>query len=144
MQAKDIMSTHVELISPETAIRDVAQKMKASEVGFLPVGENDRLVGTITDRDIVLRVVAEGKDVEECKTRDVMTNEVFWCYDDQDADEVAEYMADMEIRRVLILNRSKRLVGVVSIGDLAKIGGEQEKTGDTLREIAEAPTSEAA
>src|SRR5438270_6968262 len=131
MQARDIMSKHVEIISPETPIRDVAQKMKASDVGFLPVGENDRLVGTITDRDIVVRAIAAGKDVEYCKAREVMTNDVFWCYDDQDVDEVADYMAEKEMRRVLILNRSKRLVGVISIGDLAKTGGAERKTAET-------------
>jgi CBS domain-containing protein len=141
MNVSEIMSRKVEIISPETPIRDAAQKMKAYDVGFLPVGDNDRLVGTVTDRDMVIRVIAEGKDAEYCKTRDVMTSDVFWCYEDQTVDEVADYMAEKEVRRVLILNRAKRLVGVVSIGDLAKTGGEQQKTGELIKEIAEAPPS---
>jgi len=139
MQAKDIMTPNVECISPETPIRDAAQKMKAFDVSFLPVTENDRLVGALTDRDIVLRVIADGKDVEFCKTRDYMTQEVFWCYDDQDVDEVADFMGEHEVRRVLILDRKKRLAGIISIGDLAQTGGEERKTGETMKEIVQAP-----
>src|SRR5437016_12018057 len=83
MQAKDLMTKNVECISPEMPIRDAAQKMKALDVGFLPVCENDRLIGALTDRDIVLRTIANGKDVEYSKARDVMTNDAFWCYEDQ-------------------------------------------------------------
>jgi CBS domain-containing protein len=102
------------------------------------VCERDRLVGTLTDRDIVLRVIANGKEVDACKARDIMTTDVHWCYEDQTGEEVAEYMARKEIRRVLILDRNKRLTGVISIGDLAK-GGEEQKTGEAMREIVEAP-----
>jgi CBS domain-containing protein len=140
MQAKELMSSKVECVSPEIQVQDAAQKMKSLDVGFLPVCENDRLVGALTDRDIVLRVIAEGKDVKDCKARDVMTTDVFWCYEDQTSDEVAGYMAEKEIRRVLILNRDKRLVGVISIGDLAK-GGEEQITGETIKDIAAAPPS---
>jgi CBS domain-containing protein len=143
MQAKKIMTPDVECISPDVRIQDVAKKMKSGDVGFLPVCESDRLVGTVTDRDIVLRVIAEGRDISHCTARDVMTNDVFWCYEDQTADEIGDYMAEKEIRRVLILNRDKRLVGVISIGDLAQARGEQEKAGETIKEITEAPSSEA-
>jgi CBS domain-containing protein len=143
MQAKELMTRAVQCISPEMQIQDAAQQMKSLHVGFLPVCENDRLVGAVTDRDIVLRVIAAGKDVKACKARDVMTNDVFWCYEDQTADEVADYMAEKEIRRVLILNREKRLVGVISIGDLAK-GGEEQISGETIKDIAAAPPAEAA
>src|SRR5438067_4020625 len=107
MQAKELMTRTVECISPETQIQDAAQKMKSLDVGFLAVCENGRLAGALTDRDIVLRVIAAGKDVKDCMARDVMTNDVFWCYEDQTADEVANYMAEKEIRRVLILNGDK-------------------------------------
>jgi CBS domain-containing protein len=113
--------------------------MKSLDVGFLPLCEEDRLVGTLTDRDIVLRVLAEGMDVERSNARDVMTEDVFWCYEDLTIDEVADYMAEKEIRRVLILNRKKKLVGVISIGDIAKARGAQLKAGETIKEIAEAP-----
>ena len=144
MQVKEIMTPSVECISPETPLRDAAQKMRALDVGFLPVQEDSRLVGTLTDRDIVVRAIADGKDVEYCKTREIMTPEAFWCYDDQSVDEVADYMAEKAVRRVLILDRAKHLAGVVSIGDLARTGGEQQKAGETVKEIAQAPTAEAA
>ena len=143
MQAKELMTGKVQCIAPDTKIPDAAKQMKALDVGFLPVCENDRLIGALTDRDIVLRAIADGKDVKKCKARDVMTDDVFWCYDDQTADEVADYMAEKEVRRVLILNRDKRLVGVISIGDLAK-RGEEQITGETIKDIAAAPPSQAA
>jgi CBS domain-containing protein len=139
MQAKEIMSRNVECISPETTIMEASQKMKSLDVGFLPVCEGDRLAGTVTDRDIVLRVVTAGKDVRTCKARDIMTDNVVWCFEDMAADEIGEIMADKEIRRVLVLSRDKRLVGVISIGDLAKARGEQKNAGETIKQIAEAP-----
>jgi CBS domain-containing protein len=138
MQANEIMTRGVECIPPEMAIRNAARRMKALDIGFLPVCENDRLIGTITDRDIVLRVVADERDVDSCMAREIMTGDVYWCYEDQTAEEVAEYMSRREVRRVLVLDRNKRLTGVISIGDLAK-GGEEQKTGEAIREIAEAP-----
>jgi len=144
MKAKDIMTRDVECISPDTPIREGAQRMKSLDVGFLPVCENDRLIGTVTDRDIVLRVVAEGKDINSSKARDIMTTEVFWCFEDQTAEEIAAHMAEKGIRRTLILNPDKRLVGVVSIGDLAQAKGKQKKAGEAMKGISEAPSSEAA
>ena len=139
MQAKELMTADVECIPPGMLVRDAALKMRFLDVGFLPVCENDRLIGTLTDRDIVLRGVADGKDLKECKARDLMTADVFWCYDDLTAEEVAEFMASREVRRVLVLDRNKKLVGVISIGDLAKRGDDEQKTGETIKEIAEAP-----
>jgi CBS domain-containing protein len=124
-------------------LEEAARTMKRLDVGFLPVCEKDRLIGTITDRDIVLRVVAEGKDIKKCTASEVLTPSVFWCFDDQSADEIAEYMSKQEIRRVLIRDRNKRLAGVISIGDLAK-RGDESTAGETIREIAEAPPVQAA
>ena len=138
MQAKDIMTGNVECIPPGMLINDAAGRMRFLDVGFLPVCENDRLIGTLTDRDIVLRGVAGDRDLKTCRARDLMTADVYWCYEDQTTNEVAEYMAQKEIRRVLVLDRNKRLTGVISIGDLAKRADEQ-KTGKTIKEIAEAP-----
>jgi CBS domain-containing protein len=135
MQAKELMTPHVECVSPDTNIRKIAGIMKSCD--------NYRLVGTVTDRDIVLRAVADGKDAASCTARDVMTEDLYWCYDDQTAEEIADYMADREVRRVVILDRSKRLAGVISIGDLAK-GGEQTKAGEAIGDIAEAPPANAA
>ena len=137
------MTKPVECVSPETRVDEIAQKMKSMDIGFVPVCENDRLIGTVTDRDLVLRGLATGMDMKGCKARDLMTPDVFWCYDDQSADEVADYMAKKEIRRVVVIDRNKRIAGVISIGDLAK-RGEQRKAGETIGNIAEAPPANAA
>jgi CBS domain-containing protein len=112
--------------------------MREMDIGFLPICENDRLVGTITDRDITIRSVAQGLDPRLAPVRDVMTQTVFYCYEDEDVEQVGKHMQENEVRRMLILNRQKRLVGVVSIGDIAKTYGEEELAGETLGEIAEA------
>jgi CBS domain-containing protein len=130
------MTTNVECVSPETNITDLSQKMKTLDVGFLGVCENDRLVGTVTDRDIVIRCIASERDINSVTAREIMTHDVFWCYEDDDVKDVAEKMREKDVRRMLILNRDKRLVGVVSIGDIAKV--EEGESGKTLRDISEA------
>jgi CBS domain-containing protein len=134
----------VQCIAPDTKIVEAAKKMKKLDVGFLPVCDDGRLAGVLTDRDIVTRVLAEGRAIRTTTAHGIMTNEVFWCYEDQDVEEVAGRMQDKEVRRVLILNRDKRLVGVVSIGDLAKAQGAERVAGETVRKIAKAPGSEKA
>ena len=136
MKIREIMTTNVECVSPDTGLTDLANKMKTLDVGFMPVCENDRLVGTVTDRDIVVRGCAGGKDIATCKASDIMTKNVFWCREDQDVKDVAKQMRDNEVRRMLILNQGKRLVGVVSIGDISKV--EEKETGKTLKDITEA------
>jgi CBS domain-containing protein len=143
MQAKDLMTPNVECVSPDTTIPKIARIMKAMDIGFVPVCDGDRLVGTVTDRDIVLRAIADALNMETCTARDVMTEDLCWCYDDQTSEEVADYMADHEVRRVVILDREKRLAGVISIGDLAK-RGEKVKAGEAISDIAEAPPANAA
>jgi CBS domain-containing protein len=143
MQAKELMTQSVECISPETLVTDAARTMKSRDVGFLPVCEKNRLVGTLTDRDIVLRVIAEDKDLGASKVSDIMTRNVFWCYEDHTSDEVANFMAEKEVRRLVVLNRQKKLVGVISIGDLAQ-KGEEHVTGKTIKDIANAPPARAA
>jgi len=136
MKVREIMTTNVECVSPDTGLFNLANKMKTLDVGFIPVCENDRLVGTVTDRDIVIRGLAGGKDINTCKAREIMTNEVFWCLEDDDVKDVASRMRDKEVRRMLILNAEKRLVGVVSIGDISKV--EEKESGKTLKDITEA------
>ena len=136
MKIREIMTTNVECDSPATSIEDLAQKMKTLDVGFLAVCENDRLVGTVTDRDIVIRAIASERDISSVTAREIMTHDVFWCHENDDLKDVAEKMREKDVRRMLILNRDKRLVGVVSIGDLAKV--EEGESGKTLRDISEA------
>jgi CBS domain-containing protein len=119
MKVSDAMTRDVQLASPKQSIRDAARVMAAIDAGALPVEENDRLVGVITDRDIAVRAVAAGK-APTTKVRDVMSHEVLYCYDDQDLDEVARNMGEVKVRRLPVLNRDKRLVGILSFGDLAR------------------------
>ncbi len=136
MKIREIMTTNVECVSPNTGIQELANTMKTLDVGFVPICENDRLVGTVTDRDIVVRGCAGGQDITTCKASDIMTKGVFWCFEDQDIKDVAKRMREKDVRRMLILNESKRLVGVVSIGDISKV--EEKETGKTLKDITEA------
>jgi CBS domain-containing protein len=136
MKVKEIMTTNVECVAPDTGISELAGKMKTLDVGFIPVCENDRLVGTVTDRDIVVRAIAGGKNLSATKARDIMSKDVFWCFEDDDITDVAKRMSEKEVRRMLILNQDKRLVGVVSIGDIAKV--EQKESGKALKDITEA------
>jgi len=136
MKISEIMTTNVECVSPETGATELAQKMKTLDVGFLGVCESDRLVGTVTDRDIVIRGIAAGSDMTSCVARDIMTAEVVWCFEDDDVKEVARKMRDEEVRRMLILNKEKRVVGVVSLGDISKV--EEKESGKTLKDITEA------
>jgi CBS domain-containing protein len=138
MKVSEIMTRHVECINPETSVKDAAEKMKSLDIGFLPICENDRLTGTITDRDITIRVVADGLNPRSVKARDVMTPNAFYCLDDQDIEEVSRRMQETEVKRMLILNRDHKLVGVVSLGDLSRASGVQQLAGETLKQISEA------
>jgi CBS domain-containing protein len=136
MKISEIMTTNVECVTPESSIPELAHKMKTLDVGFLGICDNDRLVGSVTDRDIVVRAIAGGRDVNSTTARDIMTPDVIWCSEDDDVKTVAEKMRDKEVRRIVILNKEKRLVGVVSLGDISKV--EEKESGKTLKDIAEA------
>jgi len=120
MRVSDAMTREVRVATPGQSIRDVAKIMAEIDAGAMPVGENDRLIGMITDRDIAIRAVAQGKG-PETPVREVMSDsEVLYCYEDEDLDHVAKNMGDEKIRRLPVVNREKRLVGIVSIGDVAQ------------------------
>ena len=118
-QLKDLMSRDVKVISPDMTIGEAAQKMRDGDFGMMPVDEDDRMIGTISDRDIAIRAVAEGKDAGT-KVRDVMTDGIAWAYEDDSVEKAAKIMSERQVRRLPVVNRDKRLVGIVSIGDLAK------------------------
>ncbi len=116
----DVMEREVRLTSPDDSVQQAARLMREKDTGFLPVGEGDRLVGMVTDRDVALRLVAEGRDPARTKVREVMTSDVRYVFDDEDLEHVAENMAQQQVRRLPVMNRQKRLVGVVSLGDIAQ------------------------
>jgi CBS domain-containing protein len=122
MQVREVMIEAVEIIDPNTTIRDVAKRMRADNIGALPVGENDRLIGMVTDRDIVVRAVAENLSAGNTSARDVMSEHVYWCFDDADVEKAAEIMAEHQVRRLPVINHDKRLVGIVSLADLGRLG----------------------
>jgi CBS domain-containing protein len=122
MKVSEAMSRDIRIASPDETICDAAKAMAAIDAGALPVGENDRLVGMITDRDIAVRAVAQSKG-PETPIRDVMTKDVKFCYEDEDLKHVASNMGDNRLRRLPVLNRDKRLVGIVSLGDVARVEG---------------------
>jgi CBS domain-containing protein len=109
--------------------------MRDEDIGSLPVVENERLVGMVTDRDIVVRAVAEGQDVRTATAREAMSPRILYCFDDQTVEEVLENMGEQQIRRLPVVDRDKRLVGVVSLGDLAR--SAKKKAGDALKEISQ-------
>jgi CBS domain-containing protein len=130
----DVMNRDVKTISPDENVRQVAQMMREADTGILPVAEGDRLVGMLTDRDVAVRLVAEGRDAGNTKVREVMTAEVRYVFDDEDLEHVAANMAEQQVRRLPVMNRQKRLVGVVSLGDIAK--SKQPLAGKALSGIA--------
>ena len=134
MQISECMTTDVRIVSPDDTIQSAARIMGEIDAGILPVGENDRLVGFVTDRDIAIRAVAHGRSAAT-PVDEVMTREVKYCYADEDVDDVLDNMADLQIRRLPVLDRNKRLVGIVSLSDLAD--DETKHTGEALREIAQ-------
>ncbi len=134
MRVSDCMTRSVEITSPQETICDAAKMMADCDAGALPVGENDRLVGVITDRDIAIRAVAEGKG-PDAKVGEVMSAEVRYCYEDDDVNEVMRNMGDLQVRRLPVLSRDKRLVGIVSLSDLA-MNGASATAGQALGHIA--------
>jgi CBS domain-containing protein len=119
MRVSEAMTREVRIATPGQSIRDVARLMKDLDAGAVPVGENDRLVGMITDRDIAIRAVALGKG-PDTPVREVMSEDVKYCYDDEDLEHVARNMGDIQVRRLPVVNRDKRLVGIVSLGDVSQ------------------------
>jgi CBS domain-containing protein len=119
MRVSEAMTREVRVANPTQSIRDVAKIMAEIDAGAVPVGENDRLVGMITDRDIAIRAVALGKG-PDTPVRDVMSRDIKYCYEDEDLEHVAENMGDLQIRRLPVVNRDKRLVGIVALGDIAR------------------------
>jgi CBS domain-containing protein len=134
MRVSEVMTRDVRVANPNETIQDAARIMAEIDAGLVPVGENDQLVGMLTDRDIAIRAVAEGKG-PDTRVGDVMTKDVRYCFEDDETDEVCQNLGDQQIRRIPVVNKDKRLVGILSLGDLAisdGIGG----TGETLAAIS--------
>jgi CBS domain-containing protein len=136
MLLKDIMTAHVEVISPFTPLQEAAEKMRVFDAGSLPICDGKKVLGMLTDRDIVIRAVAKGMHPEQTMVSDVMTEDVVYLFEDQDVSEAAKLMEDRQIRRLLILNRDKELAGIVSLGDLSQYTDPQV-SGHVLEQVSE-------
>jgi CBS domain-containing protein len=134
---REVMTREVETISPTATIDEAAQRMKALNVGAIPVCDGSRLRGMITDRDIVLRVVAEKRQAGQVKIQDAMTPEIHYCYEDQNIEEAARLMEGEQVRRLPVVNREKELVGIVSLGDVSVRAMQREMAGKTLEGISQ-------
>jgi CBS domain-containing protein len=134
-QLKELMSRDVKVISPEMTIGDAARKMRDGDFGMMPVGEGDRMIGTISDRDIAIRAIAEGKDAGT-KVRDVMSEGIAWAYEDDSVEQAVTIMSERKVRRLPVLNRDKRLVGIVALGDFAVESSEIRPAAQALSEIS--------
>jgi CBS domain-containing protein len=135
MRVSDAMTGAVRITTPQQTIAEAARMMAEIDAGVLPVGDGDRLVGMLTDRDIAIRAVALGKG-PQTPVQEVMSKEVMYCFADQDLNEVAQNMADVKVRRLPVLNRQKRMIGILSLGDLALLD-YPDMTGEVLSEISE-------
>lgn len=136
MKVSEVMTAQVETVSPEDTVQEAAFKMKDLDVGPMPVVDGGRVVGMITDRDIVVRSTAAGEDPRQRKVRDVMSPEVISCQPDDDVQRVSDLMRDKQVRRVLVVDGS-RLVGIVSLGDLAVDANRQAKASKVLEDVSE-------
>ena len=137
MKISEIMTSDVEVVTPEQPMREAARLMLQVDAGVMPVREGDRLVGMVTDRDIAVRGVAEGRG-PDTPVRDVMSSKPLFCFDDEDVDEVAIQMSEAQVRRFPVLSREEqKLVGIVSLGDLTRIEDEGQAAGTALDGISE-------
>jgi CBS domain-containing protein len=134
-KVKDIMTKNPEFVKPETNVKQAAEKMASLDVGFLPVGDQSNPVGVITDRDIVLRCVAEGKNPEDVLIKDIMTKDIKHLSEDSSIEEAGRIMSQNKIRRTLVVDKNNRTVGVISLGDLS-VDGNMDEGGKTLREVS--------
>jgi CBS domain-containing protein len=137
MMVKDVMSKEVVRVSPESKLHAIAVFMRDGDLGSVPVAEGDKLIGMVTDRDIVVRGIAGAPSSTALTARDVMSPDIKYCFEDQSVEEVLENMGTEQIRRLPVLTREKRLVGIVSLGDLAKKTSRSE-AGEALEEISQA------
>jgi CBS domain-containing protein len=141
MKVCDAMTPDVQLCTPDSTLKDAAEAMGALGVGLLPVSDDDRLVGMISDRDIAVRGIGLGRG-PDTRVGDVMTADVKYCFEDQELDEVCANMGEIQVRRLPVLDRDKRLVGIIALGDIAQVQANNG-TGQALSQISRPSTQHA-
>lgn len=138
MNISEIMTREVEVIRPESTVEEAARKLKEFDIGSMPVCDGQRLVGMITDRDITIRLAAEGRDPATVPVKRIMTPDVVWCFEDQSVEEAGRMMKENHIRRLPVISHDRRLTGILTLGDLAVRTDALQEVGETLQEISEA------
>jgi CBS domain-containing protein len=136
MRVSEVMTLGVECIDPDATLQEAAARMKSLDIGTLPVCDRDRLAGMVTDRDITVRATAEGDAPTDVRVRDIMTPGVIYCFEDALVEDAARLMEAKQVRRLVVLDRNKRMVGLVSLGDLAVETGDEQLAGSALEGIA--------
>jgi CBS domain-containing protein len=136
MNISEVMTSNVRVVSPQDTLQYAAQLMEETDAGLLPVSENDELIGTLTDRDITIRAVAKGLPPDETYVSDVMSADAMYVFDDQSIEEAAQDMSDFQVRRLPVLNRDNRLVGIVALADLAR-NQDDEVSGLVLNRVSQ-------
>lgn len=136
MRVREIMHPKAKVINFEHTVEEAARLMEQEDCGSIPVEKNDKMIGMVTDRDIAIRVVAHGKDPKRTRVQEVMSEGINYCYEDDDIRDVSQKMAGRQVRRLPVVNKEKRLVGMVSLSDIANKGQDAKLTHDTLSKIA--------
>ena len=137
MQIREIMTREPVVIGPDMVLKEAAERMRDLDSGVLPVGQKDRVVGMLTDRDITIRATAAGKDPNQTRVEAVMTPDVVYCYEDEDARDAARKMEEHQLRRLIVLSHDERLVGILSLGDLAVHTADDRLAGEVAEAVAE-------
>ncbi len=136
MKVKDAMHAGVTWVGPETRLTEIARMMRDEDIGSVPIGENDRLVGMVTDRDIAIKGLAGGRDIESMTARDVMNSPILYCRTDEDVEDAAELMETYRVRRLPVIDENKRMVGILSLGDIASFSN-RDLSGEVVQAVAE-------
>ena len=134
MRVKELMQPSVEWCAPETSVVELARMMRDDDIGAIPIADEDRLIGMVTDRDITLRATAEARDAQTCTAKDVMTDSIDYCFEDAGIEEAANIMKSHLVRRLPVINQDKRLVGMITVGDIT--GASPELAGETLKALS--------
>ena len=135
MKVKDAMHKGAEWVAPNTPVLELAKMMQKHDIGSIPIGENDKLIGMVTDRDIVCRGLANGKDISRLTARDVMTPDIIWCHAEEDLDDATRIMENKKIRRLPVIDGNKRMVGMLSLGDVSH-AGKAKLSGEVLLAVS--------
>jgi CBS domain-containing protein len=140
MKVNEIMTTDFEKIDADSTLFDAAQKMKSFNIGFLPVHEGDKLIGLLTDRDIVIRGLAEGLDPRRTSVKDIVSSDIVYCFEDESVEDAARLMEDNQVRRLIVVGHDQKPIGIVSIGDIAVKSGQEQLAGEILERVSEPAT----